>query len=318
MAVSLDVIALTFCSSQIYNADKSVWRRWSFVNAGWHAGLLLFYLAVIDLVSVLDQYLGVVLELELPDFLKMFQPYVSWLAEKFRSHIVVYVSIFAMGYVWWQYCSKVVGEPTTPSAGDAPFFLRRYFRQPKIDSSDKSSSWFWHLSACLVAVDMLALAAVVKSGEKLIQFPQGFTDIESDFSALNEKIVGSLNVDFFQATLVITVAVYLIVALLCYLSAKLSNRFWRSIAASTIDDDQITTALFIVVTLRLLEPFVIFYFIIHSLAFLATGVPIHSPAFLLGSALLVAALIQYVGFGAILTASSNQVGAAAASSRGTR
>ena len=61
------------------------------------------------------------------------------------------------------------------------------------------------------------------------------------------------------------------------------------------------------VLLRLLEPLVIFYFIVHSMAFLATGVPLHSPAFLLGSSFLVAALVQYAKFSEIVAAARHQV-----------
>lgn len=307
VAVSLDVMALTFCSSHIYLADRKTWWRWAKYNAGWHAGLLLTYLVIIDLVSVVLQYVGVLVSLDLPDWLVALAPIWRWLAERFRSHIVVYAAIAAMAYVWYQYSNKVRAVPTSPSADQAPVWLRRLFA-PHAESLTKTTSpWFWHLSACLVAVDMLALAAVIKSGEKLVQFPKGFDRFEGSLHQLNEKILASFDLSFLSATLLITGAVFVVVGLLCYASAKISRSFWTNRLIHEDEDYAGVVAKFVVIGLKLLEPLVIFYFIIHSMAFLATGVPLHSPAFILGAGFLVAALIEFVGFKKIIEASEEQI-----------
>jgi len=304
-AVSLDVVALTFCSSRIYTSGPQTWLRWAKYNASWHAGLLLIYLILIDSLSVSAQYVGYILQLDLPSWLEFLRPFWTWLSEKFRMHAIVYAALIAMAWVWRQYCTKVVSVPNAPSIEEAPFFLRGMFRRSKPDISSQDSPWFWHLSACLVAVDMLALAAVIKSGEKIIQFPKGYDHFEGSLSDVNEKIVSSFNQSFLVGSFITTVAVFIIVGLLCYASAYISKNFWKNLRES--GDQKNLMAVFIVVALRLLEPLVIFYFIIHSMAFLATGVPVHNPAFLLGSGFLMAALIQYVGFEHIIEASQAQV-----------
>ncbi len=306
VAVSLDVIALTFCSAHIYQSGYKTWLRWAKYNAGWHAGLLLFYLVAIDVFSVFAQFLGVVLALPLPDWLASLAPIWSWIGDRFRTHVIIYAAVIAMAYVWWKYSEKVVAVPTSPNIDEAPFFLKPIFRRFKAPSSSTESRWFWHLSACLVAIDMLALAAVVKSGEKLIQFPQGLSNFESSYSLLFEKIVTSANIDFLKATLTVTFAVFSVVFVLCFLSGYISNRFWNSVSSNGEDPLTSLQATLIVISLRLLEPLVIFYFIIHSLAFLVTGIPIHSPAFMLGSGLLVAALVNFVGLKAIIQSAAAQ------------
>lgn len=306
-AVSLDVIALTFCSAHIYNSGPKVWKKWAKYNAGWHAGLLIFYLLVIDIGAVLAQYIGVYVSIPLPDWLAWLAPLWTWIGDRFRSHIVVYAAIAAMGYVWYQYSKKVYAVPTEPDIGEAPFFLRSIFRRGGISLSNPNSKWFWHLSCCLVAVDMLALAAVVKSGEKLIQFPRGIEVGSLTLGELTGRVIDSFDTAFFLATATVSTAVFFVVFALCLLASKASKGFWTTLATRANYESHKLTAVFIVLALKLLEPFVIFYFIIHSMAFLATGVPLHSPAFLLGSGLLVAGLIQYVTFARILAASTEQV-----------
>lgn len=265
-AVSLDVVALTFCSAGIYFSDVRTWWRWAKYNAGWHAGLLITYLLLIDLLSVTIQYAALFISLPLPDWLAFLASPWNWIAEKFRSHIVIYAAIGAMAFVWWQYAQKIRSTPTEPEPRQSPFFLRGLFSKHQEDLRDKQSKWFWHLSACLVAVDMLALAAVVKSGEKLIQFPEGLNTFDSNIHELNRRIIESFDTSFLIATLVVTASVFLVVGLLCFLSAKLSRLFWERLSP---DEDSMrrVSASFIVITLRLIEPLIIFYFIIHSMAF---------------------------------------------------
>ena len=106
-----------------------------------------------------------------------------------------------------------------------------------------------------------------------------------------------------MGTMVVTIAVFIVVGVFCYLSSLMSKQFW---SISQTSERSELSAIVIVFILKLLEPLIIFYFIIHSMAFLATGVPLHSPAFLLGSAFLVAALIQFVGFDKIIEAAKMQ------------
>lgn len=306
-AVSLDVIALTFCSTHIYRADPRTWRRWAKYNACWHAGLLLTYLILIDVFAVAAQYLGLLLTFDLPPWLAVFKTPWEWFRDRFNSHIVVYAAALAMMYVWFQYTSKIISRPTSPDPKESPFFLRKHFYRHQAKLRDPNSRVFWNLSACLVAVDMLALAAVVKSGEKLIQFPEGINARETTIHQLNERVSQSFNPTFLAATITVTIAVFVVVWLLCLLSAYLSRRFWSDLASSDSFGQGAVAATFIVVLLRLLEPLVIFYFIVHSMAFLATGVPLHSPAFLLGSSFLVAALVQYSKFSEIVAAARDQV-----------
>ncbi len=308
-AVSLDVIALTFSSPRVYSGSRSVWRRWAKYNAGWHAGLLLFYLLAIDVLSVIAQYIGFAISIPLPDWLGFIAIFFEWLSDRFRSHIVIYASIFAMAFVWRQYSYKIIDVPTKPLVDNAPVFLRWLFHRRRPQVTDPDSAWFWHLSACLVAVDMIALAAVVKSGEKLIQFPRGFDKFEGSLDTLNAKLMASFNIQFLAGTFVVTAAVWIIVGLLCYVSCHISRLYWSNAERFKSDDSTSTIVVFI---LKILEPLIIFYFIIHSMAFLATGVPLHSPAFLLGAGFLVAALLQYVGLSEVVRAASEQASASKA------
>lgn len=306
-AVSLDVIALTFCSPHIFLGNRKTWLRWALYNAGWHAGLLLVYLLVIDVAAVGAQFVGYALDLKLPTWLSGLQPVWAWIADRFRTHIVIYAALVAMAFVWWQYTGKVAQEPTRPDPNASPFFLRALFSKRRAQLADRSSKWFWHLSACLVAVDMLALAAVVKSGEKLVEFPSGLRGRETSLSDLTQQILATFDNKFFMASGFIVVAVYLIVGCMSFMATWVSRNFWDSGANSRRLPADSLEAHFVVVALRLLEPTIIFYFIIHSMAFLATGIPMHSPAFLLGSGLLVAALIQFVGFSKVAAAAQAQV-----------
>ena len=308
-AVSLDVVALTFCSSRIYSGNARIWFRWAKYNACWHAGMLLIYLVAIDILTVASQYLGVIISIPLPPWLEVFEPVWLWISDKFRTHFIVYAALAAMIFVWWQYSRKVIAVPTEPDVRDAPIFLQPIFRRLRAAANDPDSRLYWHLSASLVAVDMLALAAVVKSGEKLIQFPRGFDKFEGSMTDLNQKIADSFNIEFLLSTIFVALFVFLIVGSLCFFSAFISKLFWKRISEGHEEINSEMTAIFIVISLRLLEPIVIFYFIIHAMAFLSTGVPVHNPRFLLGSGFLVAALIQYVGFAQILDSARRQVAA---------
>ena len=313
LAVSLDVVALTFCSPQIVFGTNRQRVSWSVLNGLWHAGLLLCYLLFIDFLAVGLQLFGFWLNLELPDFLSFFRPAYEWFTDRFRSHIILYASTIGMAFVWYQYSYKVVSTPTDPSFDDVPRYLRWIFRVlglvyplvPKIlRSSSRERFVRLNLACCLVAVDMLALAAVIKSGEKALQFPDGISKIESTFASVIDKISASLDLDFMFRTAEVTLLTLLIVSVTCYVGTIAARTFW-----SRIEDDgagEAETAMIIVLAMKIFEPLVIFYFIIHGTAFIATGVPIHNPAFVLGSALLVAALIQYVGFAEIVKSSSNQ------------
>mgnify|MGYP001498560282 CR=1 FL=1 len=316
VAVSLDVAALTFCSPHIFRAKHSIWLKWAALNGLWHSFLLLSYLAIIDIFSVCIQLLIFVLTtLDIENYFAFLSEPYNWLVARFRTHIVLYAAVAGMAFVWSQYVGKISSTPTDPQDSDLPWYLRPLFgvigfgysplRRMGLVGGSKRSFVTANLAACLVAVDMIALAAVIKSTDKLLEFPQGLDYSYASLTGVWAQIRNSFDADFAARTILVVALVFAVVSICCYFTILIAREFWKRLTEKEklAHTDQ---AFLAVLAMRVLEPLVIFYFIMYSTAFIATKIPMHSPAFVIGSAFLVAALVMFVGIDVIIKASRSQ------------
>lgn len=101
-----------------------------------------------------------------------------------------------------------------------------------------------------------------------------------------------------QAILVTQVLV--IVFMVCAGAFYLTTTALQNWLASHADSNEIQFWIFL--NLRLLEPLLIFFFLMESIAYLATGLAIGNAAMFIGAGFLVAALVQSIGMRPILDA----------------
>ena len=286
--VSLDVIGLTLCQSASFDNEKRKVTTWAWYNALWHAGLLAVYLLAIYVGIGSPQWLEDAL-----DYLQLLVPYInlSWMTgplQLLAEHARGLFGLIAVALVWNIYSGKIISKPEHGSEGDLPFlagFVYRVLRKLLMrsgESADARRRLEWHAQAAVVAVDMLALAALMKSSNYLEGFWRKFG-------------------------LVLTV---LCVVWLLALTAARWGRYQTGRVRDAIDalaDEPlgergrqllIRTYNWLVVAIRLLEPLLIFYFLVGLVSFLIIGTRTHSPSFFLSAALLVVALLHRHGSGA--------------------
>jgi hypothetical protein len=191
-------------------------------------------------------------------------------------------SIFATAtiiLVWMTYSSKIIDRPLAPDANSLPRWMRLAF--VPLQRVLASDTFNLNLQAAIVAVDMLALAALIKATEKAAD--------------MGEKVL---------MTLIVGVSVFS----LTLGAAFLARHKMAASPASTGAPDEPTeisktlARLWILVTLRLMEPLLIFYFLLQLLAHMSTGMHIDSPALLLAAALMVVAIVQRHSLAKILDA----------------
>jgi len=281
--VSLDVFALTLTitKKELVDDNKKVEndRRhaWGKLNATMHAGLLLFYLTAFSLVFD-PSWIAYLLEL-------FRHPWLVAIAEWFRVlalHMPVFFGVFAILWVWVSYRNKIIDEPEDSNPGKLDRFQRWIFTparrvvislrviKPVTEDVDVDS---WSLKAFLVAVDMLALAALVKS------MPA---------------------VDNWYKILTLFVVVWCVVYGMSRLAARSSDKWMNTDGLS--QDSKIA----IRVLLRLLEPLLIFYFAVELMVFLILGYNVSSPSYFLAAAFLLGGIISYHGFDKIVAAATKE------------
>lgn len=283
LIVSMDVMALTLAKRSTFTDPWKPLLKWAALNALWHSGLLIVYLFLFQLIVEGARWvLGKIdlswIEFNIPWYL--LPHLLIWVICKLRLHVFSIFGGVAVLLVWMTYSSKIVNQPIIPEISSLPWWMRPLFRGLSRALSNKIL--IMNLQAALVAVDMLALAALMKASEET--------------SDVAEKIV-----------MIAVIGIAVLFFTLCSIAfAK-----WRLSEDQTYMDgsgDQGSVEgrkearMWILITLRLVEPLLIFYFLVQLLATMATGIKIDSPALLFAAVIMVVAIVQMHGLARICDA----------------
>jgi hypothetical protein len=282
MVVSLDVAGLTLSKSRQFHESPRQLTSWALSNAAWHSGLLLIYIfAISGLVRFVPSFLR-----SIPDLLNwiaqrfpvidlLYLRYVVLVTRSLTQHASVILGLIALGILWLTYSSKVISRPGFGGLHELPPLARLVFDVVDLmlrlisgrgrADSELVRILFWQAQAALVAVDMLALATLLKAMHLL---------------------------DTWQTCLLVCIVVFVCVAGLATLAGRMGMRAYRAIEEDSSDPRNIAhTRNWILVSIRLAEPYLIFYFALQLVAFLIFGEQIHSVTFFFAAALLVFGLV---------------------------
>ncbi|WMJ09168.1 hypothetical protein [Nitrosomonas sp. sh817] len=281
--VSLDVAGLTLIKSrQFYEHPKSIFW-WAFTNAAWHSGLLLVYILTI---SGLFDFIPLIVK-KLPELVEHVAAYIPILAElimylaliseALSNHASVLLGLLTLCLVWVIYSNKIISQPSDGAVHELPPLARFFFNFMEIgvrlllprswvDEKNIAIKVHWNLQAALVAVDMLALAALLKSMQVL----------QSSWS-----------------NILILFIVFSCVLICTYCAAIFGSRIYSEAHIDGMGASHKSTREWVLVTLRLVEPYFIFYFALQVLGFLIFGEQIHSVTFFFAAGFLVLALVKH-------------------------
>jgi hypothetical protein len=298
--VSLDVTGLTLSKSKYFHDNPDSRATWALSNGLWHAGLLFVYLFVIGfvvekLVPWIARHTIWLLELLSSILPFIDEKYLQALRQVMASvtkHSPILLGLVAILVVWLTYSEKIKSRPSTGALSELKSLARSAYNLLEIGSrilGRKAESeaarvrfLYWQAQAALVAVDMLALAILIKS---LHVIPEG---------------------DSLLATLLI-ITVFACVYFFASTSAIVGSRDYASIALETSAGNSALLARnWLLITLRLVEPLLIFYFALQLVAFLVFGKQIHSTTFMFAATLLVAALIKRHSLSDIVIAATTE------------
>lgn len=168
--------------------------------------------------------------------------------------------------VWLLYSKKLVEDfsdegGTFKDAGLIGLVYQYVIRPiPLIDKKYRPDN----LKAMLVSIDMLALALIMNTGNIA--------------ASLSEKVV-------------FIITIFCVVTLLCLFASKfISNRFER------LEKDERAS---MIVIMRIIETFLIFYFVMELTSIIAYGANVLSTPSMIGAAMLTFSVVQFRGYSAI-------------------
>jgi hypothetical protein len=329
VVVSFDVAGLTLSKGQEFaGGPVSLQRRWALLNAAWHSSLLLAYGAVIHFgLDFLDFHLLDGLRAAFAGVLQFLQSihvqlpidpaYVTQVIELIRAHVRIIIGAVTLLVVWIVYDRKIIGIPRSGSPSELTGLARSLYgilvmltrlksRNVSRGAVTKTRTWLIdNLQAALVAVDMLALAALLKA----LDYLQNWWMITS-----------------------IALIVFVVVFVLGSLSARFASKTPPSgvlpprappaadgVAQRALPDGTSSsgitpalapadvrplTATWLMVTMRLLEPLLIFYFALELVAWVVFRERIHSVGFFFGALALVVGLVVKHSFGRIVSSAT--------------
>lgn len=296
--VSLDVAGLTLSKVGTFAREGRSVQLWAFTNACWHAGLLFVYILVISGIFTFsfaffevleDLLLAIVAQLA---FIKVdLGDYVRSVFGLIEEHAKLILGLISLYIVWRTYSEKIVGEPTLGRTEDLPTLAKTVYdileiciRSLPLPGAKRFNARVflrWQAQAALVAVDMLALAALMKAMGYLESLGRQIT------------LVGLVFAIVFALTLFIGIWGRRKYAELQETLGHAQNR--QADSGGQADEDAIhakCTWDWIIVSLRLIEPWLIFYFVLELMSFLIFEERIHSVGFLFGSTLLLFGLVN--------------------------
>jgi hypothetical protein len=282
--VSMDVAGLTISKTEQFAVGSQSLDWWSLSNACWHSGLLAVYLLVINgVLRISPEYLAYIEALaaklwQIADFLP--QTLLATLRitnDAIRQHLTLMLGVLALVIVWKTYSAKIISEPSEGEVADLPplaraafnvleFFVRAIgFRRV----GEARLTQFLHnqAQAALVAVDMLALAILLKSTGAIRGFNEG---------------------------VIVVLVVFVIVLLMTRLTAKYALQKFNSLRSEggALRLSRVRALHWLRITLRLGEPFLIFYFVLQLVALLLLEEQVHGVSLFFGAGLLVWALVD--------------------------
>jgi hypothetical protein len=292
--VSLDVAGLTLTQTDRFvNEERSI-LLWAITNGFWHAALLFAYILVISEIfhvsfNLLD-WLGYYIK-ELAFLKEIFGVnyalFAASILNLFKEHIFIILGLVTLIIVWTTYSSKITETPDLGDREKLPMLAKFLYdvlelafsirKIERIYPKNVSDFLHWQAQAALVAVDMLALAALMKA-------------------------MGYMNTFEHQITLVIIV--FFTVSAICLLVGVKAKRRYKTFqmgAKANVDVGQ-DAKNWLLITIRIAEPMFIFYFTLELIAFLIFEERKQSVAFVLGAGLLLIALIRRHGLLAIVAA----------------
>lgn len=275
IVVSLDVLGLTAAKSITYLGSFKDVARWAQRNAFWHALLLFLYgiVAVGLLDKIVKDGLDWIIE-RLPDI--NLWPWAEALILETRTHFNVTVALVSICVVWAIYRKKIVENPLDAER----------------EAHENQAGWDWQrrtisaalrlvkispariarqMEAVTVAVDMLALALLLKSLEL---FKESFATVASVSIIIYASVFGTV-----------------------VLGSRLLRKSFSDLLGSGESDVRKAAGLNrVLLLIRICEPLLIFYFVIELLSFVVWGRMSSSALFFVASAILTFALIRSVGF----------------------
>lgn len=276
LIVSMDAMALTVARESTYTGTQPYLAKWAALNAAWHGGLLLFYMFILHLIlkGAKDALSGINYTWLLANIPKLADE-IIWFVEKLKIHFSAIFATITIIFVWLTYSKKVIDTPLEPKLENTQSWIRHVFRPlKKILNHELFAD---NLQAAIVAVDMLALAAMIKATNQT--------------TSTKEKLL---------MTLVVSLCVFLFTLLAAMLARKkLAETASKENSRTKIHQQQLAK-IWILITLRLAEPLFVFYFLLQLLAWLATGIHMDSIALWVAASLMVAAIIETHGLTKII------------------
>jgi hypothetical protein len=302
LVVSLDVCGLTMSKGpELASRDKSGVWRWAGLNAAWHAILLFAYSVIIhlgiDFVSFrLPDWVAYVVE-AIASFARAVG--LGWLVnfelvdpviQLLKAHLRLILGGATLVVVWRVYSAKVVGSPHMGKPSELGGLATtiygilvlgtRIVRPRQFSAGSVQAMLTSNLQAALVAIDMLALAALL-------------------------KVMGYLGSIGTSAS--ISLVVLAIVFLMALLSALFARSVFSPLAATSMNPSPSLGSkvdgtepgariespphlVWLMTAMRITEPLLIFYFAIELVAFIVFGDRIHSCGFFFGALAFVVAL----------------------------
>jgi uncharacterized membrane protein len=282
--VSMDVAGLTISKTEQLAAKPYSVVLWCISNALWHAGLLALYLLAINgILTISPEYIRLIEQFFsyawqqlqfLPNGLLLALQYAT---AGLKLHTNVILGVIALAVVWRIYSKKIVDSPSEGQISDLPLLARFAFNVLDIVSraigrrkiSPKRLQQFLHdqAQAALVAVDMLALAILLKSTNSI----QGVV----------------------EGCLVVGI-VFVVVLTITYATASAAMDQFSTLQDKSLDVQRhsVRSLHWVRITLRLGEPFLIFYFVLQLVSLLLLGEQSQGVSLFFGAGVLVWALID--------------------------
>lgn len=312
LIVSFDAVGLTISKGKFYSDNPDKLKSWALLNGFWHAFLLatygLFISGFITLFEVnLDAFIALFSGYENLYVLRRMPDVVGFLQE----HFVVIAGMVALIVIWQTYQEKITDQPAFATRNNLgtlakyifDFFeiVIRAFAMKRWSKEQVRSILRSNIEAALVAVDMLALAILANRLEMMDTIP---------------KIMGFCAI------------VFVVVASLCFAAGKWGAQHSLKLAKDqkykvpskpdNFDGDDVDWLFenatitnvkgeylkrnWWLITLRLLEPWLIFYFALELLSVLLFGEQTHSPGYIFGTSLMLYAVVRSVGLNKIVSA----------------
>ena len=298
MIVSFDVAGLTVAKSNYYASNPEKLKSWSLLNGFWHAFLLAIYGAIIaglfDFLDInLEFFYKIIEPLKIYTYFQHVLDVVAFLIE----HIPVITGVIAIAVIWVTYRDKITDVPSSANRGELGYFPSRCFDLVELiirlfgrqkTQSEIALILRSNVEAALVAVDMLALALLANR-------------------------LGMM--ENFSYIIFFSFSVFLVVSGICYKVGVWSSKYFKdddikpriaqhSFAAKgtvTLEVNLLQKQWWLV-SLRLLEPWLIFYFALELLSVLLFGKQTHSPGYIAGTTLMLYAVVKSRGLSNIIKA----------------